>query len=840
MNKFPPNPVDKQIVEVGPGVFYEYSASRNTWVKLDGFGKTIDLATPLVNGLMSKDDYQKVFGLLVPPPRITLTAEDCNFVFDGGTIGMRSTEDNLFIENELSIFDVDTAGKRVERKEVWKIHENTYGINFRVNLPLLLAEIEKRGHLTYNKTIGPRGKKGLTGDPGLDKLDTGPQGPKGTDGKNEPFSGSLLSEQNIEISEPNRGIIDIKTEEISKEENYLVVTRGVIGNPDLCPDQVRPKNIKSKWIVALDERPIARQLLDECDQARCGGDLCVTTGTTISQIFCSTRLYYLDFTFIEDAIRAQFNELLLELKTTKEKVINTWLTTMMDIFNEQKLAVCCALENCQSRRENDKVRARLEDQRIQAAQTGMQLVVDGTEFKNYVDTNQAPNKTCPPKPPDNIITNRDFEEYAPIMGVLSVSCSTNIDEADAATYELPPGEYIAELTSCCCYADDRVTRDVYETLQKDKTKVSHAFKNHFEKMNPYSGVFVFGYQGQDGPIQIASPDFGEYRDSKDANNAYLGRTIRFTHVGGMIKAFFNKGTGLGNDGTLEIRIKKVGFAMRSMLQPKEDCVTRNIAINCRHNTSESNAAEIELPAGSYTVEIKGCCCGDLFAFPGQPNSIGYSVRIAVEYLSGNAKVIMNPSLGVPHNRLEAQNLYVGQAMSFNHSGGKVKVWSLIPATNAADDGEIAIEIRNKGCVEEPLQYIEKSAQFTVACDMSAERVLFYERAWQSRNCCGAFLKVGGGGWVIMQISAGTDKSCGGGESEQHDCIAEALQHNFYPALAFPSNDGISFLGKPSGMQRFAHNQGFEAMVVDRIRNKNTIQLVGNFVDNLEGILFPVE
>jgi hypothetical protein len=269
----------------------------------------------------------------------------------------------------------------------------------------------------------------------------------------------------------------------------------------------------------------------------------------------------------------------------------------------------------------------------------------------------------------------------------------------------------------------------------------------------------------------------------------------------------------------------------------KECITKALTINCRHNTEVTSASELSLPAGTYVAEIESCCCGDLFAYPGQPGSIGYGARIAIEY--GN-KVISNPNLGAPQNKLEAQNLYQGQAMSFVHAGGKIRAWSLIPSINAADDSEIVVEIRSKECQEALIGAVEKSAEYAVACDMPADRVLFYERAWQLNNCCGTYLRAGGGGWIIMQISAGTDASCGGGESEQHDCIAEALQHNFYPALAFPSNDGVSFLGKPTGMQRFVRNESFEELIVDKIKQNKTIRSVGKLSTHLEGILFPVE
>ena len=84
MTKFPPHPVDRMIVEVSIGVYYQYDAKQLTWVMLDNYGLFVAPATPIQDGLMTSDDYIKVQGLLLPPPQTTIQSDQCKFVFSEG------------------------------------------------------------------------------------------------------------------------------------------------------------------------------------------------------------------------------------------------------------------------------------------------------------------------------------------------------------------------------------------------------------------------------------------------------------------------------------------------------------------------------------------------------------------------------------------------------------------------------------------------------------------------------------------------------------------------------------------------------------------------------------
>ena len=107
---FPTGVPDKTIFEVSPGAYYQYDASQHSWIKVDGPAISLELATPLRDGLMTSEDYNKLNDLLLPPPKTSLSYGGCNYVFDNGTFGFRSSNNHLDIETELTLIDKDTKG----------------------------------------------------------------------------------------------------------------------------------------------------------------------------------------------------------------------------------------------------------------------------------------------------------------------------------------------------------------------------------------------------------------------------------------------------------------------------------------------------------------------------------------------------------------------------------------------------------------------------------------------------------------------------------------------------------------------------------------------------------
>ncbi|HUU40719.1 MAG TPA: hypothetical protein VMW42_07255, partial [Desulfatiglandales bacterium] len=480
---FPTGVPDGTIYEVSIGSYYQYNARQNNWVKVDGPAIKLELATSRNDGLMSSSDYVKLNDLLLPPPHTSLSNENCSYVFNSGTFGFRSSSNHLSIETELTLIDKDTKGFDKEVKSVWRIHDNTYGINFRLELQKLIAEMTSRNTLTYNKSMGQQGRKGLTGADGINNLETGPEGDAGQDGVNAPYPGFLSQDPDGFLTgDANRAIVDISVEEVSASENYLVLTRANLGDSNFCPKFIRPKNLNSKWIVAIDERPHKRILVEECNPAICGTTLCSPhVSKTIIQSYCSTSLYYMDFSSIEQTIRERYIYLLGELKSVKEEASSSVLKVMIDMFTEHKLALCCALENCISRRENQRHRNIIDGERIQATHAGLGIVVDGEEYRNYTDTN--PGEVCLE---DEAEAAKEEQGSSSSTGTdenkLTVNCGSNNSASDSVTLDLEAGEYRIDVSTCCCFTGMGMTMTQYDAALGDPSRVAPSFKDIFEAM----------------------------------------------------------------------------------------------------------------------------------------------------------------------------------------------------------------------------------------------------------------------------------------------------------------------------------------------------------------------
>ena len=539
---FPVGVPDGTIYEVSVGSYYQYNARQNNWVKVDGPAISLELATPSNDGLMSSDDYIKLNDLLLPPPRTSLSNENCSYVFDSGVFGFRSSSNHLNIETELTLIDKDSKGFDKEVKNVWRIHDNTYGINFRLNLQKLITEMTSRGTLTYNKSIGPQGQKGLTGASGIDNLETGPKGDTGQDGVNAPFSGFLSQDPDGFLTgDANRAIVDVSVEEVSASENYLVLTRANLGDANFCPKFVRPKNLNSKWIVAIDERPHKRILVEECNPVICGTALCDThISKAIIQSYCSTSLYYIDFSSIEQAIRDRYVYLLGELKSVKEEAASSVLKVMIDMFTEHKLALCCALENCVSRRENQRHRNIIDGERIQATQAGLGIIVDGEEYRNYVDTN--PGEVCIEDATDALKEEQGTDNPTVVDGnKLIVNCGDNNSASSSVTMELEAGEYRVDVSTCCCFTSMGMMMDQYNAALNDPSRIAPSFKYIFEAMEPYNGICTISYVSAQGAAKLVVPNKGYFRQSEKAVEAYSGISFNIVHAGGLVGAYYSGG-----------------------------------------------------------------------------------------------------------------------------------------------------------------------------------------------------------------------------------------------------------------------------------------------------------
>ncbi|MEM3097468.1 MAG: hypothetical protein QXU32_01945 [Nitrososphaerales archaeon] len=354
---FPNNPQHGMIFEASPGLFFQFDARINTWVRVDGL-EALGLATPTTPGLMSPEDLKKIDGLILPPPQASLKAEDCPVTFRSGKIRLTSTDGSINVKPALDVIN-KIGGVKIGGEKSWTLHENTVGINFTLNVETLLEELKKNGNFTQVIIQGRQGPQGERGEDGIDELDTGPKGKTGAAGANSPYDGTITTETNayqIADTSTNRAIVDIHTEETDNGK-FLVATRANIGNPLACPREVQPKNISSPWGLVINHKNnIGLRKIESTNECNNPCTVCVSS------------LHYINLDHITSAIFERFKELVLELKKKKEELVAYWLRVMMTLFSEQKAAICCALENCRSAKRNAATRQFIDAQRIQAAQ----------------------------------------------------------------------------------------------------------------------------------------------------------------------------------------------------------------------------------------------------------------------------------------------------------------------------------------------------------------------------------------------------------------------------------------------------------------------------------------
>ena len=438
---FPSNPTDGMLFEPTQGMLYRYNSREKSWIRIDT--TTVGLATPISAGVMSKEDFKKLQGIILPPPQSTLHGEDCDITFDGGVVSLYSTDGSVFVEDSLTVGGTS---------QPWQIHENTAGYNFKLNLEQFVEEIESRGKYKKVQVAGKDGLKGVKGEPGRDYLETGPEGDAGVSGINAPFQGSFIPESAalvVDESQGDRAIVDITTEQVSDDENYLVVTRANIGNPDACPATVSPRSFDSPWVLVLDQKEtnVTRRMESAGDN-------------TITCRICVSQVYYLNIETIIETVQERYQAKLFELKFEKERVIGHWLKVMASLFNEQKYALCCALENCSTRKRNQDVRRYIEQSRIQAAIAGQAIVIDDKNKNDRVTVNS--DQKCNVGENDEeivsggtdsrVVYGQECDQY-----LVTMSLDARIHNKDPRSgingrwleARLAPGDYMVEVLDCC-------------------------------------------------------------------------------------------------------------------------------------------------------------------------------------------------------------------------------------------------------------------------------------------------------------------------------------------------------------------------------------------------------
>jgi hypothetical protein len=119
---------------------------------------------------------------------------------------------------------------------------------------------------------------------------------------------------------------------------------------------------------------------------------------------------------------------------------------------------------------------------------------------------------------------------------LDINCLTNTNSLNAISADLPAGDYVAEVSDCCCVS----------LIQQEEGTIAGV-----------TGVISMQYNSAaTGELTtLSNPDLGSFSDFNTALNTYLGNSFGFSHQGGSIRAWSNAQNPGGSSGTIRLTIR---------------------------------------------------------------------------------------------------------------------------------------------------------------------------------------------------------------------------------------------------------------------------------------------
>lgn len=752
MQSFPSNPSDGEIFEQQSGVYFIYDRQTNSWMQVDG-SFFPDVATPNKDGLMSADDYNKLNSLIAPPPQSTIKGEDCSGAFTTGTINL--VEGDKFIS--ISGVAKTNAGE-IPRE----LYPRTHAFDFRLNVPELLDWMKENGKLVIKAAQGEQGKQGERGEDGEDSLPFGPDGPQGEKGANAPVALTLTSETipfNVK-EDTSKAVVSVSTEEISDTENYLVLTRSNIGNADACPSKIRIQDGSSNWVLAMSP---------------------TVTSTTCE---CQNPVYYIDMTQIVNPIRDKFYQEAERVKHSTERIVSFWLQHMSAAFDEQKSALCCALEHCKSRTRNANYRTYIEQQRIQAAQANFKLLIDGSPTES--------SSICP--------------DIAQLNGGMMATLAAPAPFADPVINQVN----FVPVSLDDKYKAYEVSYSGEQSGIMSKTDTSDITR-HFGNLGPGQYyIYIRNVTRRNQPINIVSSSKNlVFKSGSGAGwrNTYLDSYN--------IKA--DVGPGIDNGWWIEAEVIDSS--------PSNQMINVFAATNFG---SSKNGVAVDLDKGTYIAEILDTSA----MFDNQFTGV-----VKIIYNDGEAAF---QDFGLFGSIVKSKQAYRGLTFEFTHNGGEVVVY--IPVTpRSSCSGSTVIKITESSKyyknVRRPV-VVKQAATAHNTCSIHHSHVRWYEDSWKSNKGCGCIVNIAGQDYVIIKRSIGSDMSCGGGETMATPCL-KMLADVGHPAFAWPTFDGNLFVGIPtSGSVTFKYDTSLNSLFKQALVAKDVSDVKGN-AQGIEVVLFPV-
>lgn len=698
------------VFELRDGLFFKYDATVRSWIKIASAGVEIPLATVASAGAMSAVDLKKLNRLVFPPPLSSITGTDCDNPFSSGNIGLYSGDKFVNVEGTLKVQNIGQTGDLVSQDVPFQIHQHTYGFDFTVDLPELVEELKLRKQFNMTGKKGAKGDTGRAGPDGPDAILTGPPGDSGVDGS--ALACSITAEPDDLQAEPHEGMTKalvggkVVFDEADPLKYKIIFDRQLVGPVGYAADKVRVQADNSSWLVAVTGDQSDSPIRDPRTKVVCG---------TSYSAGRPQQIYYVDIEPIVNAIRDKFLQQAQLVRESYQNVVKFWVQTMSDLFDEQKSALCCALEHCRSIKKNAEVRHDIES--LAAAAAGSA----------------------------NVLLH-----------------GRNSDEA-------------VNLSS---------TRTLRQLGSPDLCKGGAKFPQY---PNLPSGG-VSGFEG----------------DEREGDGVSLQ--------------------------TLPDAVDEAQVTLDPLL----------------HSTL-STAVQVPLLAGDYTAVLTR-------ADAGVNNK--HRANAKLQHSSkGVSRTVQFLDKGEFDSVVDAKQAYEGLGLSFQHDGGMLSVWlpSLAP-TRTSGAVEIAIKrVRQSDPepiplattlrkVEEVESEIKVEASPEVdGCSMTVAHLAWYERGWESGNCCGMVLNVMGQDYIIVKRSIGTDMACGGGESDSEPCVTK-FKH---PAFAWPTLDGETFAPLPDTERvSFQFDEKLNALVAGKItdgdyeKGKGNPNGVRHLAYQLTTVLFP--
>lgn len=613
-NLFPSDPSHGMLFEQNYGVIYQYDASIKAWLKLASDSLVLQLATPYRDGAMAALDYQKLQRIILPPPTTSIIGNDCSAPYVNGTIDLFSGDQFIKVNGDLNIQNIDATGESVSQDLAFQIHKHTYGFNFSLNVANLISELEGRNQIRLEGKAGDRGETGDQGPQGISGILSGPAGDVGLKGTAP--TGTLAVElENFQAqirSGLNKALVDVRLvpDKLDERKYALQFDRQTVGDPNAAASKFVVRQIDSTWVLAIAvgvNDDIPKEAID------CGVPGQGTDGRLIFP------LYYVDVAPIVETVRQKYLVELERLAKGYEDIIAYWVGTMADLFDEQKSALCCALESCLSIAKNIDSRQHMESTAASVvgrakinlnSRSGNQATeLSGTRILRQLDQKD----TCKfgPQFPKNPAA--EFRGGSATAAAAASDLPLSAQNAESKLDDGRPVVFIDPLLHSALSAAKLVELKAgryVATIIDGNASVNGKYRSNVK--------IRYVNEGENKIVQFI--DKGSYDSASAAKSAYDGLTVAFDHDGGNILMFLPSVSTRMATGQVKIAITNQQPNISKLINEDAYAEIESIAdINVEPEIIEEDSVPMDITSWrEYEKSWKeGKCCGIIVNLSGQ-------------------------------------------------------------------------------------------------------------------------------------------------------------------------------------------------------------------------------